>query len=528
MNRRSSGVLLHVTSLPSRFGIGDLGVGAYKFVDFLAESRQGFWQILPLNPTQGIFGDSPYSSPSAFATNSLMISPDLLVEEGFLKEEDVQVPDNMPAAQVDYDRVRQLKQGMLDKAFERFNSQRKVPDRFKKFCDDNKFWLDDYAMFIVIKENVSEKIWTLWPKEIRLRETKALNQLKKEYAVQLLKVKFIQYMFFTQWIELKDYCDSKGVLIIGDIPIYVGFDSVDVWMNPSMFELDGDMNPAFVAGVPPDYFSTTGQRWGNPVYNWKVIRKAKFKWWLQRIKHNLKLFDMVRIDHFRGLVQFWAVPQEEETAINGEWRDVPTYKLFDAVAKDFPNAPIIAEDLGIITPDVTKAMKHYKFPGMKILVFAFNGDMNTHPYLPHNFKKNCVVYTGTHDNNTAQGWYQEEAQDWEKNNFKEYYKSEICENDLPDSEVHWGLIEIAMESCANLAITPLQDIFGLGADGRMNVPGTGEGNWGWRFNEGDLQSHLAAKMAELVQKTNRLGQEVEDDPDDEDEDLEEENTPENS
>lgn len=496
--KRGSGVLLHITSLPSAYGIGDLGPDAYKFVDFLFKSKQSYWQILPLNPTDPIFGNSPYSSFSAFATNPILISPELMVNDGFLSKKDISSLPRFSKDKVDYDLVKEYKLKIFDIAYKNFAKGKGSRSGFEKFAKKNSIWLDDFALFFALKEKYTDGMWNSWPKKIKDRDPKELDKFEKENKAVIEKVKFLQYVFVKQWEDLKKYCNDKGVKLIGDIPIYVSFDSVDVWMSPEKYILDEDKNPVFVAGVPPDYFSETGQRWGNPVYDWEVIKKSGFAWWIERLKQNFNLFDIVRIDHFRGLVAYWSIPAEEETAIKGEWVNVPCYEFMDALIAKFGKLSIIAEDLGIITPDVERAMEHFHLPGMKVLLFAFNGDLNTHPYLPHNFKENSIVYTGTHDNNTAMGWIENEATEHEINNLRSYINKEVNLN-----EANWELIELALGSRSRIAIVPLQDIFGLGADARMNTPGTASDNWEWRFTSERMNASISKKLAEITTRTGR-------------------------
>ncbi|MBF0483679.1 MAG: 4-alpha-glucanotransferase [Candidatus Omnitrophica bacterium] len=496
--KKGSGILLHITSLPSEYGIGDLGPQAYAFVDFLNQSGQKYWQILPLNPTSDVFGNSPYSSFSAFGSNTILISPDKLIEKGWLKKKDIE-SINFSEDKVDFPAVRVFKTKLFDLAYANFFKNKNGATKdFVKFCKDNAFWLDDFALFVVLKQIVGEQLWNTWPAEIRDRDPRVLRDFAQKYSQKLEEVKFLQYVFFSQWMELKKYCNQKGVSIIGDIPIYVGEDSSDVWTYPQYFKLDEQKRLMFVAGVPPDYFSKTGQRWGNPLYDWDALQADGFKWWLGRIEHNLKLFDVVRIDHFRGLVGFWQVPVSEPTAINGQWQPVPADEFFTAVEEKFPHLPIIAEDLGVITDDVVATMDKFGFPGMKILVFAFNGNMDTHPYLPHNFKRKCVVYTGTHDNNTVLGWFKKEATLQEKMNVFEYIGKRV-----PRKEINWALIKIAMDSAAQIALFPLQDVLSLDQTARMNVPATTEGNWIWRAEKKMLTRTVSDRLKQLTQKAKR-------------------------
>jgi len=494
MIKRSSGILLHITSLPSDYGIGDLGPKAYQFVDFLQNSKQKYWQVLPLNVTDSVFGNSPYSSISAFASDPILISPELLVEDRLLKPNEIKAKMDFSENKVDYPSVRKYKNQLFEKAFNRFKKDQVSGKAFTAFCQENEHWLDDFALFVLFKELSPQGSWNTWDNEMKFKEVNFLIKIKKKYADKLYQIKFLQFIFFKQWLKLKFYCQSKDIFMIGDIPIYVNFDSADVWSNPKLYDLDDDFNPNHVAGVPPDYFSETGQRWGNPVYDWSRMKESRYGWWIERMKHNLKLFDFIRIDHFRGLIGFWQIPAAEETAINGQWVNVPWEDFFSTLLSYIPQESIIAEDLGIITDDVKVAISQLGFPGMKILLFAFNGDMQQHPYLPHNFKENTIVYTGTHDNNTACGWFESEATDLEKQNLFHYTGRGFTSGD-----VHWGLIELAMRSNANLAIFPLQDVLGLGASKRMNTPSTvTDENWTWRFSFDSIAKNIVSKLKKLT------------------------------
>lgn len=494
MIKRGSGILLHLSSLPSPYGIGDFGPEAYKFVDFLSQTKQSYWQILPLNPVDPAFDSSPYHSISAFAFNTLLISPDMLVKKGLLDKKDTDRIPDFPKQAVDFEAVIGYKKVLFQRAYERFKKQSRDDEYYEKFCAENSHWLDDFALFMVLKSHFQGKIWCQWPEEIRHRHPEALESLKGKFGKELEKEKFLQYIFHQQWHSLKQYSNQKNIQIIGDIPIYVDYDSVDVWSHPEMFKLDPQKKPYVVAGVPPDYFSETGQLWGNPIYRWDVMQKKGYPWWIQRLEQNLKLFDKVRIDHFRGLVGYWEVPAEENTAINGSWVEAPAEDFFNQLKKRFPHLPIIAEDLGIITPDVRQVMKRFSFPGMKVLLFAFGEDYPMHPYLPHTFERNCVVYTGTHDNNTVRGWFNRDARPEDKKRLFRYLGREVSEK-----QVHWGLIRLAMMSVADTVIVPLQDVLGLGEGSRMNRPATSQGNWRWRFMPQQMTSSTKKELAEMTE-----------------------------
>jgi len=492
MHARGSGILLHVTSLPSHFGIGDLGTPAYQFIDFLAGSNQSFWQILPLNPTDVAHGNCPYYSDSAFAVNPLLISPELLVEEGFLDQRDLAATPELPAGSVDYGAVGAYKGKLFSKAFRRFQRRPRGYD-YERFCAENAYWLDDFALFKALKSHFQGAIWRNWPQPLRDRHPGALASARRELSDAVEHERFLQYTFLCQWLRLKAYCNDKSVSIIGDLPIYVTYDSADVWAHPEIFKLDHDKKPLAVAGVPPDYFSATGQLWGNPVYQWDVLKERKYDWWTQRIKHNLQLCDFIRIDHFRGFVAYWEVPAEAPNAIRGKWVEAPAMDFFDHLRKSIAPLPIIAEDLGVITPDVEAVMRHFDFPGMKLLVFAFGEDLPTNPYIPHNLEKNCVAYTGTHDNNTMRGWIEKEASPEEKERLFHYLGREIAIEDF-----HLEMVRLVMMSIANTAIFPLQDILGLGEKARMNRPAIKEGNWQWRLGNDQLTESVAGKLGEMT------------------------------
>lgn len=497
MIKRGSGVLLHISSLDSAFGIGDLGQGAFDFIDFLEQTKQRYWQILPLNPTNLISGNSPYSSASAFAVNSLLISPSLLVKDGLIKEKDLEVFKGIAQDKVDYERVYDSKAQIFTKAFERFKKDG-LNSAFKTFCKKNSSWLNDFADFMVFKSCFEQKCWTQWPIEIRDRDRQAMQSLREANSDAIMKEKFLQYLFFKQWLAVKKYANKKGVQIIGDIPIYVTYDSVDVWTNSEIFKLNKDKNIEFLAGVPPDYFSTTGQLWGNPVYDWDKLKEQDYAWWIKRVEHNLKLFDLIRIDHFRGFVDFWQVPAGESTAINGQWVNAPARDFFKKLLNEFPDMPILAEDLGIITDEVRQTMKDFAFPGMKILLFAFYEDLVKHPYLPHNYSDNCAAYTGTHDNNTLRGWFDKELSLDDKKRLFEYIKQEVSVEDL-----NWVLIKLLMDSIAKFVIIPMQDILGLSGEHRMNIPGIAHGNWQWRLNPDLLADNISDKLLEITIKSKR-------------------------
>ena len=493
MKRRGSGILLHLTSLPSLFGIGDMGPGAYRFADFLAEAKQSFWQVLPLNPTEPGSYNSPYHSTSAFAGNPLLISLEILLQEGWLDGPDVKSLPDFPKERVDYEAVIAFKNNLLHRAYKRFQKKGNFYE-YERFCRQNSYWLDDFVLFSALKSHFPGKVWGEWPEPLRDRYPEALASVKIGLYETIEKERFLQYIFFNQWVSLKNYCNEKGIQIIGDLPIYVTYDSADLWTNPELFKLDDKKEPYAVAGVPPDYFSATGQLWGNPVYRWEVLQENEYDWWIKRIKHNLKLFDFLRIDHFRGFVAYWEVPAKEKTAINGNWIEAPARDFFNHLNKKISCLPIIAEDLGIITPEVREVMSHFKFPGMKLLLFAFGEDLPTNPYIPHNLVRNCVAYTGTHDNNTVRGWFENEAKKEEKERLFQYLGREVSVEEL-----HWEMIRVVMMSVANTVIFPLQDILGLGEEARMNRPASLQGNWKWRIMPDQLNSSVAGRLRQMTE-----------------------------
>jgi len=505
MESKKSGILLHISSLPSKFGIGDLGAGAYKFVDFLADSKQSFWQILPLTPTDPICGNSPYSCHSTFAYNTLLISPELLVEDGFITKEDLQDIPDFSVDKVEYSKVIFFKNQLFDKAFQRFKNNSEEQAAFTQFQSKQAAWLDDYSMFLAIKNHLGGIIWTDWPNGLKGRVREDLAQFCYEHQDAVNKIRFLQYIFFKQWVKLRAYCKEKGIQIIGDIPIYVNFDSVDVWANPDIFKLAKNLKPSVVAGVPPDYFSKTGQRWGNPVYDWDWLEKTEFSWWIARLRHIFSLCDIVRVDHFRAFVNCWEISAEEKTAISGYWFDIPTKHFFEKLNKEFEQLPIIAEDLGDIDDNVRARIERLGYPGMKILLFAFGQDLDDHMYLPHNYNSKCVVYTGTHDNNTVVGWFQDEAGQNEKKNLAQYLRQRLRDEDLAltKDQVHWQMIVLAMSSPARLAMVPLQDILGLGSAARMNKPGSGFGNWQWRLRSELLIPAIVQGLSDLTEEWSR-------------------------
>jgi len=487
---RASGILLHITSLPSRFGIGDLGPEAYRFADFLRRAGQRCWQVLPLCPTDAIHGNSPYNSASVFAGNVLLISPEAMVCEGFLKAGDLKGSPSFPEGDIDYPAVSLYKQHLFSRAFEGFKkARRKYENEFQAFCNDNAGWLDDHALFMTLKRHEQGRAWNEWSRQIRDRTPAALKEVKIKFAEEICREKFLQYVFHRQWKALKEHVNALGIQMIGDIPIYVHHDSADVWRHPGCFTLGRNRKPAFVAGVPPDYFGKTGQLWGNPLYRWDVLKKRRYRWWVDRLVHNLRRFDRVRIDHFRGFVAFWQVPARARTAVHGKWVKAPAEDFFRTLLKRIPREGLIAEDLGLITPDVTRVLERIGIPGMRVLLFAFEEGMTQSPHAPHNHVRHSVVYTGTHDNNTVRGWFENEAGRDQKRRLFRYLGKRI-----KAGEAHREFIRLAMMSVAERVIIPMQDVLGLGEEARMNRPSTRTGNWQWRLSKGQVQSSVARDL----------------------------------
>lgn len=485
---RSAGILLHPTSLPGPYGIGDLGPQAYAWVDFLAEAACSLWQVLPLGPTG--YGDSPYQAFSAFGGNPYLISPQAMVEEGLLSPEDLASTPNFPQGRVDYGAVIPWKTALLRKAYDRFREtpQHPLHMEWAAFRGVQAFWLEDYALFMTLKEVHSGRPWTEWEAPLRRRDPQALQEVRRQLAATVESYAFAQFLFFHQWERLHRYARSRGILLIGDVPLFVAHDSADVWAHPDYFQLDDEGQPLFVAGVPPDYFSPTGQLWGNPVYRWEVHQAEGFAWWVDRLRTALSLVDILRLDHFRGYCACWHVPGGAKTAENGAWIETPGEDLFRTLQAALGGLPFIAEDLGVITPDVVLLRQSLGLPGMKVLQFAFGGDPKN-PFLPHNYTPDCVVYTGTHDNDTGRGWF-ENASPQEKDFFCRYLGSH-------GEQPSWDLIRSAWASVAALAIAPLQDFLDLGSAARMNFPGRSGQNWTWRMLPGQASPDLAHRIREL-------------------------------
>jgi 4-alpha-glucanotransferase len=492
---RSSGILLHPTSLPSRFGIGDLGPEARRFVDFLAASGQRLWQVLPLGPTG--FGDSPYMCFSAMAGNPLLISLEVLRDRGLLDDSDLDALPSYPVA-VDFGRVIREKSPLLRKAWSTFRETAGPEEKnaYAEFRQSTANWLDDFALFMALKEHYKGKPWVEWTKPLIKRAPAALSRAKVKHADIIDYHRFVQFEFHRQISDIKTYANQRHIHIVGDLPIYVAHDSAEVWAQPDYFDINQETGrPNAVAGVPPDYFSVTGQLWGNPLYNWDKLKADGYEWWVKRFVALLEYVDAVRIDHFRGFEAYWRVPYGEATAINGAWIKGPGEDLFKRMYERLGDLPIIAEDLGVITPEVEALRDGFNLPGMKILQFAFGSD-DDNPYLPHNYRPNCVVYTGTHDNDTTQGWFLS-IPEKERAIVMEYLKSENPES------IAWDMLSLAFTSEAMMAIIPLQDLLGLGAEARMNTPSHGQGNWVWRFEKGCLTDALQEKLLALTEATDR-------------------------
>jgi len=484
LNKRRAGILLHITSLPGAGRQGDLGQEAYHFVKFLQDSGVSVWQVLPLGITHA--DGSPYQCLSAHAGNPELISIDWLVQQGWLSaSEKCEVCADDSAIRC-----------LVAKAYYGFlqHAGRQDKDSFTHFCQEQDFWLDDFALFMALRVEFNQQSWNQWPEHFKERDAKAIKEARRRLSTQIECIKFEQYVFFRQWLELKAYANEHGVFLFGDVPIFVSYDSSDVWAHRDVFKLDEAGEMSVVTGVPPDYFSETGQRWGNPHYNWNYLRKTGFHWWVERMKTQLEMFDIIRIDHFRGLEAAWEIPANEDTAINGQWATAPGKALLNAIKAEHGSIPLVAEDLGIITPEVEALRDEFGLPGMKILQFAFGGGPDN-PYLPDNYEKNCVVYTGTHDNDTTLGWLQSIGSD-EKNYIYNYLGN-------PAMPLHCALIHAALASVANLAVIPMQDILEFGSEHRMNTPGTTVGNWKWRFQWDQLSHERAVRFAYLVGLFNR-------------------------
>ncbi len=494
---RASGILLHPTSLASRGGIGDFGPSAYAFADFLASARQGLWQVLPLGPLG--YGASPYSSTSAFAGNPLLISLERLADRGWLDHAQV---DALTTAvePVDYSSVFHHKLPLVFEAAHNFvrSAPPHARSRYQTFCRQNQWWLDDFVLFDALRARFHLESWNRWPRELTHRDPAAIEKAHTEMRDELDVRRAVQFFFFEQWQALRAYCAERSIRVVGDIAIFVNFDSADVWTHPDLFCLNSDLDPEVVAGVPPDFFSKDGQRWGSPLYRWDVMREQGYSWWIDRMRWATHNFDYIRLDHFRGFAQYWEIPASEPTAVHGRWVDGPKDDLFLKLREALGGLPFFAEDLGYITPDVHALRERLKIPGMAVLQFGF-GNVGAHAHLPHTFTPEKVVYTGTHDNDTLLGWWESAASEYERQQAEAYLGA--CEDGI-----HWAMIRAASNSVASLSVVPLQDVLGLGSDARMNVPSRQEGNWRWRFAAELLRPELAEKLATLAEVSDRLPQ----------------------
>lgn len=489
---RSAGILLHPTSLPGKYGIGDMGDEAYKFVDFLVEAGQKIWQVFPLGPTG--YGDSPYQCFSAFAGNPLLVSPDKLKEDGFLSEAELSNPPSSSPNKVDFGNVIDFKKKILRTAFNNFKKNSNGIDKdFEKFCKDRNEWLNDFALFMACKDEHNGAVWSEWDKGLIHRDENSLKEWREKLSDDIQYQKFVQFNFFKQWKTLKEYANEKGIKIIGDMPIFIAYDSADLWANKELFTVDDEGKLTFVAGVPPDYFSATGQLWGNPLYKWDVMEKDEFLWWRKRFSSLLELVDIIRIDHFRGFEAYWKIPGDAKTAEPGKWVKAPGEELFNTVNKYLGDIPILAEDLGVITPEVEALRDKFGFPGMKVLQFAFGSGMES-KFLPHNFPPNCVVYTGTHDNDTTKAYFEKE-----KKNENDIYEHAQNYLNFYWEDILSELIRTAYASVANIVVIPMQDILNLGGEARMNFPSTLGGNWSWRFTWDQVNEKLVKHYFGLSQ-----------------------------
>jgi 4-alpha-glucanotransferase len=500
LGKRACGILLHVTSLPSEFGIGDLGPQSYCFADLLAAQKQHYWSILPLNPTRLADGNSPYLISSAFAGNPLLISPQKLFETGLLPKNPA--PTTTLPKKVDYAAVYKQKEVLLEQAHVTFQKTKTqpydAPFDFEAFCSENAVWLDDYALYVTLRRKLHVP-WYLWPRSLRKRNLAAMDRTQAAFRNEIAKEKFVQYLFFSQMRSLKAYCNNRQIRLLGDVPFYMANDSADVWSHPTLFKLYRNGKPRYVGGVPPDYFSATGQLWGNPVYDWKTMDATGFEWWLSRIRHNLTLCDLLRLDHFRGFVAYWQVSGHQKNALKGHWVKAPSQAFFSALKGAFASMPFIAEDLGYIDAPVRAAIKRWRLPGMKVLLFGFDGDPNN-PHYPKNHPQNAVVYSGTHDTNTARGWYSTEASAKEKANL-----AKVLAKRPTAGNVSLELVKLALTSKADLCILPLQDVLGLSSGARMNHPSHPCHNWEWRVTAAQLKSPRLTELGGLTVESGRAG-----------------------
>ncbi|NLK94236.1 MAG: 4-alpha-glucanotransferase [Clostridiales bacterium] len=508
---RGAGVLMHIASLPGKFGIGTFGKEAYKFSDFVSKSGLKYWQMLPVGHTS--YGDSPYQCFSAFAGNPYFIDFDILCEQGLLKESEYKYEDyGKDSEKIDYALIFKVKNKVLKKAYSNFKKSKglkELREEFKDFKNKNAFWLDDYSLYMAVKNHFKLVSWSNWDEDIKLRKQEAMDYYKEKLADNIEYWNFVQFLFFSQWANLKEYVNSLGIKIIGDIPIYVAEDSVEAWSQPSNFKMDyNTMTPKFVAGCPPDMFSETGQLWGNPIYDWDNMRNQGYSWWISRIRESLKLYDVLRIDHFRGFEAYWEIPYGDETAVNGEWIKGPGIDLFNAIKRELGEVEIIAEDLGFQTDSLVEFLKETGYPGMKVLQFAFGSGDGKNDFLPHNYNTNCIAYTGTHDNDTFLGWFTETGSKEEAAEAKLYLG-------LNEEEgYNWGFLRGIWNSIANVAIAPMQDFLNLGNDARINFPSTMSGNWQWRAKKNSYNNELANKIYEMTLRAGRFEEEEDEEEED--------------
>lgn len=498
-DKRSAGILLHITSLPSAYGIGDIGPEAHKFVDFLHQAKQTYWQLLPLTPIEKSQGYSPYSANSSVACSALLISPEKLMDDGLLSATDLDKAAVKNSGKVNFEEAEIIKGKLLKKAYGNFQRKKKDVGSFESFVRKEASWLNDFALYTALKQQFKSKPWYQWPDEFKFRKAGAIKKAREDLKDTIEFIKWQQFIFIKQWAELKAHCEKFNIQLFGDLPFYVSYDAADVWSHPDIFSLDENLNAKGIAGVPPDYFNADGQLWGMPVFNWKVLKQTRYDWWIQRLKKNVELFDVVRLDHFRAFADYWDVPASEKTAKNGQWKRGPGADFFNTVKKELGHLPFIAEDLGDINEPVYALRDKYKLPGMKILQFAFSDNVGQSSYIPHNYTGNFIVYSGTHDNNTTRGWYRKDIGKTEKKNINDYLGKKVNEN-----TIHIELSRLAYASVANIAIIPMQDVLGLDETARINTPASVKNNWIWRLRNNQISKDIANELAGWVTLFNRL------------------------
>jgi 4-alpha-glucanotransferase len=500
ITERGAGILLHITSLPSAFGIGDFGPEAKRFANFLHESGQKYWQLLPLNPTGKAQSYSPYSAMSSMAGNTLLISPEWFVDEGILTKNDIQKYKIGTSASVAFEKAARAKEKIFEKAYSSFNKRASavLTTAFQQYCEQEAFWLDDFSLYITIKRMHKDKPWFQWPSSIKLREAESLQQVSREKADDIKKIKWLQFIFSKQWTELKTHCNNLDIKMFGDLPFYVSYDSADVWSNQHIFSLDDDGNMIGMAGVPPDYFNENGQLWGMPVFKWNVLKEVHYDWWIKRMKKNMELYDLVRLDHFRAFADYWEVPASEKTAINGRWKPGPGSDFFDVLYKETGRLPFVAEDLGEINDAVYSLRDAFALPGMKVLQFAFGDNMATSDHIPHQYEPNFIVYSGTHDNNTTLGWFHEGVGKDDLKRLTQYLGMR------PNAKnIHKVLARLAYASVAKIAVLPMQDVLGLDEKARMNMPASTSKNWLWRIRPKEITKDVSKELKAWVSTFNR-------------------------